>query len=121
MMDSYIDKAKRAGKRAEAQWNRNDALKKEYTLEEYKRLIQRDSLKKSIVKRREDVGEGRVLIERPLAKATDQYLKIPKSERKIAEAKFIRIYGNKLGDIDFGSLNHMRKLLILAGKEIVKK
>merc|ERR1711965_1146917 len=28
MMDSYIDKAKHAGKRAEAQWNSNDALKK---------------------------------------------------------------------------------------------
>ena len=121
MIDSYIDKAKRAGQRAEAQWNRNDALKKEYTLEEYKRLIQRDTLTDSIRKRREDVGEGRVLIERPLAKATDQYLKIPKAKRKIAEAKFIRIYGNKLGDIDFSSLNHMRKLLILAGKEIVKK
>ena len=130
MMDSYIRKAKRAGKRAEAEWNTSDALKRDYTLEEYKRLQQRNDLKKSIDKRREDVGEGSVLIERPLAKATDQYLKISKAERKIAEAKFIKIYGPQLlkkvagfetGDIDFGSLDHMRKLLIIAGKEIVPK
>lgn len=130
MMDSYIRKAKRAGKRAEAEWNTSDALKRDYTLEEYKRLQQRNDLRKSITKRREDVGEGSVLIERPLAKATDQYLKISKAERKIAEAKFIKIYGPQLlkkvagfetGDIDFGSLDHMRKLLMLAGKEIVPK
>jgi len=121
MIDSYIRSSKRAGKRAEAEWNRSDSLKKEYTLEEYKRFIQRDSLTDSIRQRREDVGEGRALIDKPLAKATDQYLKIPKAKRKIAEAKFIRIYGDRLGDIDFGSLNHMRKLLVLAGKEIVKK
>ena len=120
-MDSYIRKAKRAGQRAEAQWNSSDALKKEYKLEEYKRLMQRDDLTTSIRKRIKDVGEGRVLIEKPLAKATDQYLRISKAKRKIAEAKFIRIYGDKLGDIDFSNLNHMRKLLIIAGKEIVPK
>lgn len=120
MLPSYIRRAQREGEKRGSMWDKSETLQGKYEREEYVRLYERDSLMSNIRKYREQIGEGKSLVESRLVMRTNQYMKLPKSKRKAAEADFIRRYG-KRGDIDYNDYKDIERLLMLAGKDLKAK
>lgn len=124
MMPSYIRLAQREGERRKIKWEQSKELQDKYTQQEYTRIYERNSLMESIRKRRQEVGEGRSLVDNRLARRTDQYIKLPSDVRRRAEAEFIRTSkGRRPEDkeIDWSNYNHIERLLMFAGVKLTNK
>lgn len=124
MMPSYVRLAQREGERRKIKWEQSKELQDKYTLQEYTRIYERNSLMESIRKRRQEVGEGRSLIDNRLARRTDQYIKLPSDVRRRAEAEFIRTSKGRRSqdkEIDWSNYNHIERLLMFAGVKLTNK
>jgi hypothetical protein len=86
-------------------------------------MYERGYIQQQVRDIRKSVGEGRALIDTPVAKRTDQYIALPKDVRRIAEAEWVRLYSSKSKDgvIDFSNLKHLTQLLALAGVDLKPK
>lgn len=122
-LPNFASQARRAGERAELKWQKSKELQDKYTLAAYMRMYERGYIMDQVRKRRELIGEGRALIDKPIAKRTDQYIRLPKDVRRVAEAEWTRLYSRKAKDgvIDFSNLKHLNQLLALAGVDLKAK
>lgn len=120
MLPSFIRRSKREGIKRGSQWDKSESLQKKYEREQYVRLFERDSLMSNVRDYRNQIGDGRALVKSRLVTRTNEYMKLPKSKRKAAEAEFIRRYGKK-GDIDYSDYRDIERLLMLAGRDIKPK
>ena len=122
-MPSFVNQAKRVGEKAELRWNKSKELQNKYTLAAYMRMYERDYMKQSVEKRREIIGEGKALVTKRLEKRTDQYIRLPKNVRRVAEAEWTRLYSKRAKDgvIDYSNPKHIEQLLSLAGVDLKPK
>lgn len=120
---SLVAQGRRTGERAEMRWQKSKELQDKYTLAAYMRMYERGYIQQQVRDIRKSVGEGKALIDTPVAKRTDQYIALPKDVRRIAEAEWVRLYSRKSKDgvIDFSNLKHLTQLLALAGVDLKPK
>ena len=120
---SLVAQGRRTGERAEMRWQKSKELQDKYTLSAYMRMYERGYIQEQVRDIRKSVGEGRALIDTPVAKRTDQFIRLPKDVRRIAEAEWVRLYSRKSKDgvIDFSNLKHLTQLLALAGVNLKPK
>jgi len=120
---SLVAQGRRTGERAEMRWQKSKELQDKYTLPAYMRMYERAYIQKQVRDIRNVVGEGRSLIDSPVAKRTDQFIRLPKDVRRIAEAEWVRLYAKRAKDgvIDFSNIKHLNQLLALAGVDLKPK
>lgn len=120
---SLVAQGRRTGERAEMRWQKSKELQENYTLPAYMRMYERGYIQKQVRDIMKVVGEGRSLIDTPVAKRTDQFIRLPKDVRRIAEAEWVRLYSKRAKDgvIDFSNIKHLNQLLALAGVDIKPK
>ena len=117
-IDDFINSAKQVGKKKRAEWQNNEFLQEKYTISQYSRIHERDSLMNNIKKYRTAVGEGRAMIDTRLEKRTDQFMKLGEVRRKIAIAMFHKM---RQKDIDFSSYKDLERLLQYSGVDLRPK
>lgn len=120
---SLVAQGRRTGERAKMRWQKSKELQENYTLPAYMRMYERGYIKEQVRDITKVVGEGRSLIDTPVAKRTDQFIRLPKDVRRIAEAEWVRLYSKRAKDgvIDFSNIKHLNQLLALAGVDIKPK
>ena len=117
-MDDFINSAKQVGRKKRAEWQNNEFLQEKYTISQYSRIHERDSLMNNIKKYRTAVGEGRAMMDTRLEKRTDQFMKLGEDRRKMAIAMFHKM---RQKDIDFSSYKDMERLLQYSGVDLRPK